>query len=103
MEKFFDKGILAEEEFRAGLHQAIQRQPEFGAGEGRRGLTRLGEEGGNGRRVVTCGRGQRDQGSLIISGHDPDERQLRAVGFVLDPGREVLRQHPELDGGRQGS
>ena len=26
MEKFFEKGILAEEEFRAGLHQAIQRQ-----------------------------------------------------------------------------
>lgn len=26
MEKFFEKGILAEEEFRAGLHQAIQQQ-----------------------------------------------------------------------------
>ena len=26
MEKFFEKGVLAEEEFRAGLHQAIQRQ-----------------------------------------------------------------------------
>ncbi len=26
MERFFEKGILAEEEFRAGLHQAIQRQ-----------------------------------------------------------------------------
>ena len=26
MEKFFEKGLLAEEEFRAGLHQAIQRQ-----------------------------------------------------------------------------
>ena len=26
MEKFFEQGILAEEEFRAGLHQAIQRQ-----------------------------------------------------------------------------
>jgi elongation factor G len=26
MEKFFEKGILAEEEFRAGLHQAVQRQ-----------------------------------------------------------------------------
>ncbi len=26
MEKFFEKGALAEEEFRAGLHQAIQRQ-----------------------------------------------------------------------------
>jgi len=26
MERFFEKGILAEEEFRAGLHQAVQRQ-----------------------------------------------------------------------------
>ncbi|MBS0664413.1 MAG: elongation factor G [Verrucomicrobia bacterium] len=26
MERFFEKGVLAEEEFRAGLHQAIQRQ-----------------------------------------------------------------------------
>ncbi len=26
MERFFEKGILAEEEFRAGLHQAIQKQ-----------------------------------------------------------------------------
>jgi elongation factor G len=26
MERFFEKGILAEEEFRAGLHQAVQKQ-----------------------------------------------------------------------------